>query len=39
MPKYNDFLVCGISSQLKQYIKDFDEIILTTYSDFPNSGL
>jgi hypothetical protein len=25
LPKYNDFLVCGISTQLNQYIKDFDE--------------
>jgi mRNA interferase MazF len=39
MPKYNDFLLCGISSQLKQYLKDFDEIILTTDSDFSDSGL
>ena len=28
MPRYQDFLICGISSQLKQYIRDFDEIIL-----------
>jgi mRNA interferase MazF len=23
MPKYQDFLVCGISTQLKQYIANF----------------
>jgi hypothetical protein len=27
MPKYGDFLVCGISTQLQQFIPDFDEII------------
>jgi mRNA interferase MazF len=37
MPRYQDFLVCGISSQLKQYIRDFDEIILG--DDFESSGL
>ena len=24
MPKYQDFLICGISTQLKQYIPNFD---------------
>ncbi len=24
---YNDYLVCGISSQIKQMISDFDELI------------
>jgi mRNA interferase MazF len=37
MPRYQDFLVCGISSQLKQYVRDFDEIILG--DDFESSGL
>jgi mRNA interferase MazF len=27
MPKFNDFLVCGISSQLHQFVKGFDEMI------------
>ena len=39
MPKYKDYLVCGISTQLKHYINNFDEIILTTDSDFASSGL
>ncbi len=39
MPKYNDFLVCGISSQLKQYVANFDEIITPADSDFDMSGL
>ena len=39
MPKYKDYLVCGISTQLNQYIKDFDEIISIRDSDFVSSGL
>jgi len=39
LPKYNDFLVCGISTQLRQYVKDFDEIISPADSDFTASGL
>ena len=39
MPPFNDFLVCGISTQLHQKVEDFDEIILTKDNDFNNSGL
>ena len=39
MPKYKDYLVCGISTQLNQYIKDFDERISVNDSDFVSSGL
>jgi len=39
MPKYKDFLVCGISTQLKQYIPNFDEIITENDEDFESSGL
>ncbi|MEB3311089.1 MAG: type II toxin-antitoxin system PemK/MazF family toxin [Snowella sp.] len=39
MPKYQDFLVCGISTQLKQYIPNFDEIISSDDVDFESSGL
>lgn len=39
MPKYRDFLVCGVSTQLKQYIQNFDEIIYFGDSDFVSSGL
>jgi len=39
MPKYQDYLVCGVSTQLRQYVRDFDEIILTTDPDFASSGL
>ena len=27
MPKFNDFLVCGISTQLHQCVEGFDEIV------------
>jgi len=36
---YNDFLVCGISTQLHQMIKGFDELISTPDDDFKISGL
>jgi mRNA interferase MazF len=39
MPKYGDFLVCGISSQLQQFIPDFDELIQLNNTDFVDSGL
>lgn len=39
MPKYQDFLVCGISTQLKQYISNFDEIISPSDDDFEASCL
>lgn len=39
LPRYNDFLVCGVSSRLSQYVKDFDEIISPTDPDFVSSGL
>ena len=36
---YSDWLICMISSQLHQHIKDFDEIVDTNDADFVNSGL
>ena len=39
MPLYGDFLVCGISTQLHQYTKDFDEIISPADEDFKSSSL
>jgi len=39
MPKYGDLLVCGVSTQLHQYLKGFDELILRDSSDFKSSGL
>ena len=39
MPLYRDLLVCGVSTQLHQYVKDFDEIISPADADFKSSGL
>jgi len=39
MPPYQDLLVCGVSTQLHQYVKDFDEIISPANADFKSSGL
>ena len=39
MPKYNDLLVCGISSQLSQLIEGFDEIVDEKDEDFSVTGL
>jgi mRNA interferase MazF len=39
MPPYKDYLVCGVSTQLHQQVKDFDEIISPSDDDFSSSGL
>jgi mRNA interferase MazF len=39
MPKFRDCLVCGVSTQLKQYIGNFDEMIDRSDADFASSGL
>ncbi|MCE2395205.1 type II toxin-antitoxin system PemK/MazF family toxin [Candidatus Poribacteria bacterium] len=39
MPLYQDLLICGISTQLHQYVDGFDEIISPTEPDFESSGL
>ncbi len=39
LPGYNDFLVCGISTQLHQLIKTFDELIDEKSSNFLQTGL
>ena len=39
LPAYRDLLVCGISSQLHQEVKGFDELISGSDSDFAASGL
>ena len=36
---YRDFLVCGVSTQLHQEVKGFDEIISPSDPDFASSGL
>lgn len=39
MPPFKDVLVCGVSTQLRQLAKDFDEVILASDTDFIASGL
>jgi len=39
MPPFGDFLVCGISSQIRQGVYGFDEWLETTDADFAESGL
>src|ERR1044072_1643681 len=39
MPPYRDVLVCGISTQLHQEVKGFDEVMDQTDSDFATTGL
>ena len=39
MPPFRDFLICGISTQLRQQVKGFDEIISEDDDDFATSGL
>ena len=39
MPPFQDMLVCGVSSQLHQEVKNFDEIISTNDPDFVGSSL
>ena len=39
MPRYKDFLVCGISTQTHQYVGNFDEFISPGDADFKSSGL
>ncbi|HEY0604885.1 MAG TPA: hypothetical protein VGD58_18340 [Herpetosiphonaceae bacterium] len=36
---YDDWLICMISSQTRQYIDQFDEIVQTHDADFAESGL
>jgi len=38
MPPFKDMLVCGVSTQLRQAAKGFDEIISPGDSDFESSG-
>ena len=39
MPPYGDVLVCGVSTQLHQEVKGFDEVIQLADSDYAASGL
>ena len=39
LPPFNDLLVCGISTQLHQEAKSFDDLITDEDTDFAKSGL
>ena len=39
MPKFNDWLVCAISTQIHQHIPDFDTIIRDADEEFSSTGL
>ena len=39
MPPYRDVLVCGISTQLHQEVKGFDEVVHQADFDFKSTGL
>ncbi len=39
MPPFRDVLICGVSTQLRQAVKDFDELISPNEADFAESGL
>lgn len=39
MPPYRDLLVCGVSTQLHQQVRDFDELISPSDADFAANGL
>ncbi|MCI0418743.1 MAG: type II toxin-antitoxin system PemK/MazF family toxin [Acidobacteria bacterium] len=39
MPGYRDVLVCGVSTQLHQYMPGFDDLISPADADFASSGL
>jgi mRNA interferase MazF len=39
MPPFQDFLVCGLSTQLHYKVKEMDEVIALADEDFPSSKL
>jgi mRNA interferase MazF len=39
MPLFEDYLICGISTQISKQIEGFDEVIKEAELDFPESGL
>lgn len=39
LPPFGDYLACGISTQLRHAVPEFDEILLRSDSDFEESGL
>jgi len=39
VPPFQDFLVCGISTQLQHKVSNFDELINADVADYRESGL
>ncbi|MFC2131531.1 type II toxin-antitoxin system PemK/MazF family toxin [Bacteroidota bacterium] len=39
LPKYKDLLICGISTQIHQFIDNFDLMIYENSEDYLSSGL
>ncbi len=39
MPPFRDVLICGVSTQLRQAAKNFDELVFPSDADFVSSGL
>lgn len=39
LPPFGDFLVCGISTQLRHHTVGFDELVGKSDADFPMTGL
>lgn len=39
LPPFGDYLACGISTQLRQAVPEFDETISRSDADFSGSGL
>ena len=39
VPPFQDLIVCGVSSKVRHEVVGFDELVLTTSSDFTQSGL
>lgn len=39
MPPFQDWLVCGISTQLRQFVANFDEMLDENHPDYEMSGL
>lgn len=39
LPPFGDWLLCGISSQVRHHVVGFDELITREDTDFPSSGL
>lgn len=39
MPPFNDWLVCGICTQIKQKVANFDVLISESDAEFETTGL